>query len=201
MPLVPKIQGKQGERRLMKILAIDPGTVQSGWVIYDHVNTVRPLRAMGISGNHAIRELIYHDNVHDPEGYISMAVWDIAVIEEIESYGPKHQIGKETITTIEWIGRFTECVEAKASMTTDMNMHRLTSREVRLHLCGYMGADKPAIRRALLDRFGPQGTKKNPGVLYGVREHIWSALALAVVFADRAEGIVWKPRKEPSIGS
>lgn len=170
----------------MKILSIDPGTVQSGWVIYDTREPVKPIVAMGIDDNYAVRDVILRN--------MAEVLWDIAVIEEIESYGPKHQIGKETIKTIEWIGRFTECVEAKASMTTSMNMHRLTSRDVRLHLCGYMGADKPAIRRALLDRFGPQGTKKKPGALYGVREHIWSALALAVVFEDRAEGIVWKPR-------
>jgi hypothetical protein len=180
----------------MKILAIDPGTVQSGWVIYVPHSMAYPtqgwspnLEGMGIEDNYTIREWIRYDRI---------TAWNTAVIEKIESYGPKHQIGKETITTIEWIGRFTECVDSRMGLKT---MHTLTTREVRLHLCGYMGADKPAIRRALLDRFGPQGTKKNPGVLYGVREHIWSALALAVVFADRAEGIVWKPKKEPSIGS
>jgi Holliday junction resolvasome RuvABC endonuclease subunit len=177
----------------MKILAIDPGTVQSGWVIYDTKKpddpidvsqTVREVtgkaaKMMDIVENNGLRFII-----------LDKKLWDEFVIEEIESYGPKHQIGKETIRTIEWIGRFEECAAQRY-----WSMHRLTSRDVRLHLCGYMGADKPAIRRALLDRFGPQGTKKKPGVLYGVREHIWSALALAVVFADRAEGIVWKPKK------
>ena len=40
------------------------------------------------------------------------------------------------------------------------------------------------IRQVLLDRFGPPGTKKAKGHLYGVSGHMLSALAVAVVFAD-----------------
>jgi hypothetical protein len=60
-------------------------------------------------------------------------------------------------------------------------------RDVKLHLCGSARAKDPNIRQALLDRFGPVGTKKAPGPLYGVKSHIWSALAVAVTASETKE--------------
>jgi len=44
------------------------------------------------------------------------------------------------------------------------------------------------VNQVLRDRFGEKGTKKNPGKLFGVHDHIWSALALAVYSADKVLG-------------
>ncbi|MBV8782506.1 MAG: hypothetical protein JO353_14005, partial [Phycisphaerae bacterium] len=46
------------------------------------------------------------------------------------------------------------------------------------------------IRQALIDRFGPTkeraiGKKKSPGPLYGMSGDCWSALAVAVTYADQ----------------
>ena len=62
-------------------------------------------------------------------------------------------------------------------------------KEVKLALCNSLRARDSNIRRALLDRFGPTrkqavGTKARPGPLYGVKSHIWAALAVAVTHAD-----------------
>jgi hypothetical protein len=43
------------------------------------------------------------------------------------------------------------------------------------------------VRQALIDRLGPQGTKKNPGPTYGMRSHLWAALAVAVYAGDVKE--------------
>jgi len=43
-----------------------------------------------------------------------------------------------------------------------------------------MKAKDANIRQALIDKLGPVGTKKSPGPLWGVKSHIWSALAVAV---------------------
>jgi hypothetical protein len=44
------------------------------------------------------------------------------------------------------------------------------------------------IRQAILDRFGGKekaiGKKANPGPLYGVKSHLWSALAVALYISD-----------------
>ena len=40
---------------------------------------------------------------------------------------------------------------------------------------------------ALLDKIGPQGTKKKPGPTYGFKSHVWPALAVAVTVADQMD--------------
>ena len=65
-------------------------------------------------------------------------------------------------------------------------------------LCKNNRAKDKNIRQALIDRFGPGkaaiGTKKAPGPLYGLKSHLWSALAVAVVAADALEGEAAKER-------
>jgi len=68
-----------------------------------------------------------------------------------------------------------------------------------MHLCKNNRAKDANIRQALLDRFpatgggkAPQiGTKKQPGPLYGVTSHLWSALAVAVTWADTQPGDIF----------
>jgi hypothetical protein len=40
------------------------------------------------------------------------------------------------------------------------------------------------VRQAIFDRFGAKGTKKKPGLLYGVVKDIMAAFALAVYVTD-----------------
>ena len=48
-----------------------------------------------------------------------------------------------------------------------------------------MKAKDSNIRQALIDRFGPVGTKKNPGWFYGVSKDVWAAIAVGgVTFHD-----------------
>ncbi|WP_230687708.1 hypothetical protein, partial [Streptococcus pneumoniae] len=50
---------------------------------------------------------------------------------------------------------------------------------VKIWLCGTMRAKDANIAQALRDKHGEVGTKKNPGKLYGIKSHLWSALAIA----------------------
>jgi hypothetical protein len=61
-------------------------------------------------------------------------------------------------------------------------------RDVKLHLCDSPRAKDGNVRQALLDRLGPQGTKKAPGPTYGVKSHEWAALAVAVYGWDMTFG-------------
>ena len=59
-------------------------------------------------------------------------------------------------------------------------------------LCGTARAKDPNVHQALIDMYGgsmkaAKGTKKAPGPLYGVKSHIWSALAVAVAWAKERE--------------
>ena len=52
-------------------------------------------------------------------------------------------------------------------------------RDVKMWLCGTPRAKDPNIAQALRDKYGDPGTKKNPGKIYGVKSHLWAALAVA----------------------
>jgi hypothetical protein len=144
------------------ILAIDPGTTHSGWVIYDGSAPV----GCGVEENHEVLHML------------ARHVGPVA-IERIVSYGMA--IGQETIDTIEWIGRFWQ--------TAGPDRTRLIPRkEVGKHVCHDGRAKDPNIRQALIDRWGGKaeaiGTIKKPGPLYSVKSHAWAALGVAVTAAE-----------------
>jgi Holliday junction resolvasome RuvABC endonuclease subunit len=155
----------------MKILGIDPGTTESGWVIYDTEN--HSIIDKGISENNETIELI--DTMD----------FDVMAIEMVASYGKP--VGKETFETVYWIGRFAEkarsfgiCVE-RYYKKTDINPA----------ICFNSNVKDAMIRRALLDMFPKTGggkepsvgTKKQPGALYGINSHMFPALAVALTHA------------------
>lgn len=67
--------------------------------------------------------------------------------------------------------------------------HRIFRRDIKLHLCNSVRAKDANIRQALIDRYGGKekaiGKKKSPGPLYGIKSHMWAALALAVTYHDQ----------------
>src|SRR5690606_4735562 len=83
-------------------------------------------------------------------------------------------------------GRFIQACQAPST--------KVYRKDVKLHLCGSPRAKDANIRQSLLDRFGPGkekavGTKQNPGPLYGVKSHMWAALAVAVYWWDAEEDL------------
>lgn len=143
------------------ILAIDPGTEQSGWCLFD--GTVKNSGIM-LNG-----ELISKFD-SNRSGFL----WaDVLAIETFASYGMA--VGKEVFETCIWIGRF----QQEWRYPTDV---RLVYRaQVKLHLCQSLRAKDKNIRQALIDRLGKPGTK-------GVTGHAWSALAVAVTTYDKLKG-------------
>jgi hypothetical protein len=144
------------------ILAIDPGTLQSGYVVFDGQRVVQA----GILANDRMLEAVAHGRWLD-------AVPDMLAIEKIEAMGMA--VGAEVFETVHWSGRF---LQAWPDPTAVL---RITRRQVKLGLCGSMRAKDPNIRAALIDMLGPAGTKKQKGPTYGVSSHAWSALAVAVI--------------------
>lgn len=149
---------------MSKILAIDPGNEQSGWVIWNH-------NRVADSGVLPNDEMLFEiQRTTD----VTMAL----AIEMIASYGMP--VGREVFETCVWIGRFQQAWHSPGSVRL------VYRRDVKLHLCGSMKAKDPNIRQALLDKIGPQGTKKAPGPLYGVKSHAWAALGVAVTAQEMA---------------
>lgn len=154
------------------VLAIDPGTDQSGWCVFDGGEVM----ASGVMPNDEMLE------------YVKRRHFEInghrLAIEMIASYGMP--VGREVFETVRWIGRFQQAWHSPELVTF------VYRKDVKLHLCGVLKAKDANIRQALLDRFPrtgggktPQvGTKTAPGPLYGVASHAWAALAVAVCIKD-----------------
>lgn len=142
------------------ILAIDPGTHRSGWCLYDGERVT----ASAVLPNPQLLA-----NIAMPGAAV---FYDTLAIEMVASYGMP--VGREVFETCVWIGRFVQAWRAPEEVRL------VYRRDVKLHLCGTMKAKDTHIRQALLDKFGPIGTKATPGPLYGVKSHAWSALAVAV---------------------
>jgi hypothetical protein len=153
----------------MNILCIDPGTTESGVV---ELSGTKILSSEPALPNADLLESLKGD-------------WGTTVmlIEMVSCYGKP--VGKETFETCVWIGRFIEAFEGW--------WEYVYRRDVKLTLCNSMRAKDANIRQAILDMYPatgggktPQvGTKANPGPLFGVKSHAWSALALGLTWMEQ----------------
>lgn len=158
----------------MLILAVDPGTLESGWCVLDY----GAVRAAGVLPNEAMREAI------------KLSSADVLAVEMIASYGMP--VGREVFETCVWIGRFAQVWKQPDEVQF------VYRRDVKLHLCGTSKAKDPNVRQALLDLFPrtgggktPQiGVQKQPGPLFGVSTHAWPALGVAITVAHRMQGAI-----------
>lgn len=157
----------------MRIFAIDPGSEESAYVIYEAVGE-RPVRFAKVPNDGVIT---------------AMHMWgrrdDRLVVEMIASYGMP--VGADVFGTCVWVGRFAqEWNWTDEDSTPAAFVYR---REVKLHLCNSARAKDANVRQALIDRYGGRekaiGRKATPGPLYGLSGDCWAALGVAVTAADR----------------
>ncbi len=164
-----------------KVLAIDPGTLQSAFVILGS-------RSEGIydSGLIPNTELVE---------YIKLAKRshsaDHLVVEMLKSYGMV--MGDTCLMTCLWVGRFIQAWDSPSNYST---MHR---KGIVTELCGSPRAKDKNVRQALIDRYALKldlsaaskanlgknpsiGTKQNPGPLYGFKTDMWAALGVAIAY-------------------
>jgi hypothetical protein len=154
----------------MIILAIDPGTEESAFALWD--NKEEKLYDKGILRNiDLLEKLEYLSKDKNIDCHVA--------IEMIQSYGMP--IGKETIETVYWIGQFMHAWKNKNPAVL------IFRKDIKLHHCQSMKAKDANIRQSLIDRFGDPGVKKNQGKLYGVSKDVWSAVAIAVYYGDKHE--------------
>ena len=150
------------------MLAIDPGTTESAYVVY---NPVSGIRGHGKLSNSALLDLL--PSLRADGGP------DVA-IEMIASYGMA--VGREVFETCLWVGRFIERLQPAPV--------RLVYRaEVKSHLCHSQKAKDGNIRQALIDKLGSPGTKKAPGTTYGISGDRWAALAVAITAVETTAAI------------
>lgn len=155
------------------LLAIDPGTTKSAYVIYNTDN--QHIVEFGIRDNTEIC-VKFAQKTSDTNTITACA------IEMIASYGMP--VGADVFITCTWIGRFQQALWQSCRIPTDY----VFRQDVKLHLCRTTRAKDANIRQALIDRYGGKdaaiGVKAAPGPLYGVKADVWSALAVAITRAE-----------------
>ncbi len=149
------------------ILAIDPGTTRSAWVLRDQHGVLGMIEP----NDDVLRRVQWFVTV---SATVPEAATDV-VIEKVESYGMA--VGAEVFETVFWSGRFAEAARP-------LPVHRIGRKAVKLHLCGTTQAKDANIRAALIDRFGGKDAIRKGGPLYGIHGDEWAALAVAVTWAD-----------------
>lgn len=159
---------------MSRILALDPGTHETGWCVFD--TALNEPVGSGILENKMLLETLM---LHGP---------DELAIEMIASYGMP--VGKEVFETCVWIGRFIE----RWKVDSIGEPRLIYRKDVTSHLCGTSKAKDANIRQRLIDLIGPQGTKKEPGPTYGFKSHAWAALAVAVTAQQVAASNVTNKR-------
>lgn len=152
------------------ILAIDPGSIESGYVVLD--GDLKPLEFSKIDNEDLLEKCVLGD--FDNIEHIAL--------EMVASYGMA--VGKDVFETCVWIGRFYQ------ALGWHHRIKYIYRKDEKMNLCHTMRAKDSNIIQALVDRFAPgvrnkgKGTKKEPGYFYGFKKDIWQAYAVGVTYHD-----------------
>lgn len=160
----------------MRILAIDPGSEKSAWVILDDGQI------------ECCRIDLNEDMVCDASHEIYDSDIDHLAIEYTKAYTLQFKgkngsfFPQQVLDTARWVGRFEQAFGGPFT--------EIDRRQVKQALSVPPNGSDAHVKAALYDRFGDGtrksvvGTKKNPGPCYGMKADLWQALAVAVTFAD-----------------
>ena len=156
---------------MKSIIAIDPGTTQSAFVIWDGLTIFQ----MGIWDNTKLNCYLAGDEIDFV--FVTDRI-DALIIEKIESMGMA--VGASTFETVYWTGIFA------CTWGVDFTV-RMPRRDVKMHLCNSMRAKPANIRQALIDRFEPdlKPRQRPKGIMKGLTNHTLDAFALAVTWWDQ----------------
>lgn len=159
----------------MTIFSIDPGSDKSAFVLYDTLTMSSPIKGKGILTNEEMITLLTncgHSRV------LGDAAPDVVVLEAVVG-GYGMMVGKTTMATVFWSGRFYQAWGGPCEM--------ITRQAVKAKVAGNAKLKDKHVRRALIENFGGDakaiGKKKTPGPLFGVSSHEWAALAVAVAYS------------------
>lgn len=145
----------------MKILGIDPGTFESAYMLIE----TEPF------------EILSFDKIENDKIWEILGLeLDIIGIEGIVSYGMP--MGNDTIQTIFWVGRMYEFINFLSNPSCP-KVFIISRQDIKMTICKTVAkVNDSNIRQALIDKYGPQGTKPKPGPTYGIAGDMWSALAV-----------------------
>lgn len=198
-----------------RILAIDPGSFESGVVVYDPVIDSPVVFAKKLDNLLLLRSLRERSlplAADDGAPAVDLSARHVLAIEWMRANGMK--TSNEDFETMAWVGRFVEA--------WGHEWHPVWRRHEKQHLLGHVHGNDTQIRAELIERFGGdaaiakrracptchgaglrgRGAQRGPcaacegsgktgsdGVLAGVTTDCWSALAIAVTYAERGPSV------------
>lgn len=172
--------------KIVSILAIDPGTTISAWVLY----RIGEDRVVSFETCENELLLSFFRVSHGIEMFRPKK--DILfVVEKVTGYGKP--VGETVFETCFWSGRFVQAWGGSFVM--------YPRRRVKKVLLGKDKGDDKHVRAAGIAWFGGKekaiGKKANPGDLHKMKEHEWQALGLALAYARELRSGVAPPAVEP----
>lgn len=149
----------------MIIIGIDPNPEKSAYVVWD--SKLETILEMDILENYLIlnNEIIKASMFNGPR---------LLAIEVPLIFGGK--VWQQVIDTA--------FIAGLIAGRSNLPFRMIAPNEWKLHIAGKRGANDQLIKQALMSRFGPKGTKKSPGKLYGLKSHLWDAFGVAVCAGD-----------------
>lgn len=160
----------------MRILAIDPGNIESGFAIIQ-MPDFKLLDFGKIENEKLLDLLIDYEANEDWHRIYGGFKFDTVAVEMVASYGMA--VGKTVFDTCVWIGKFAQALNGE-------KVNFVYRKEEKMCLCGSLKAKDANIRQALIDRYAKhdfkngKGVKKNPDTFYGVSKDVWQAIAVGV---------------------
>ena len=159
---------------IKKIIAIDPGTTETAFVICNLANNNKPIIENAKKWNNA--DVINHIQ--------SCKNFDKMLIEMVACYGMP--VGKSVFETVLFIGRLIQiCKDRK------LDCELVYRKDIKMSICGTTRAKDSNIAQALVDKYAPmvsnhgKGTKKVPGYFFGFKADIWQAFAIVDFYVTR----------------
>ena len=174
----------------MNIITIDPGNVSSGYAIERNGKLVE----YGKIKNNELEQIIKENK------------FDVAAIEMIVSYGMS--IGKTTIDTIYFIGKFSNILE-----NNNCKVYLISRPNIKLNVCLNSLSKDKNVRQAVIEYYGGfevaiggikckvckgkgwfkkrtnicelcngKGYEYEKGPLYNARADMWSAIAIIIAY-------------------
>jgi hypothetical protein len=160
----------------MKILAIDPGSKKSGWVIVRTADngTISEIVLKGKTNNRDLETMIIDDDIGV----------QMVVIESV-SGGWGETVADTVFETAYAVGRFQVCAEGIEGGQWQLLHRAHVAKAYRVK------KSDATIRRAVINRYAPtsttdgKGNKAQPGFFYGMSADMWQAFALADAWCIR----------------
>jgi len=161
-----------------RVIAIDPGPTESAVVLWDGEKIIS---SCDMPNENIVEALAEWDE--------AIPEWDterpldtdyVCAIEQLRGFGV---LASDAIfDTCWWSGRFAQAFGMKRT-------HMIPRKKAAAHICGTGGISKDQfVREAIIQRFGGKekavGSKKSPGILYGISSHKWAALCIALYYWD-----------------